>query len=198
MILKDICDILFLGERKMTKKKNTKRIKKENYLSEEQNEAVRFIKILLIIIIGVVIVYFFTRAFVTKDLFNKKTEEKNPVAGEIDYSMTLIGNMLNKPEDEYYVIIYSSEDTLANYYNNLVTRYNKNKKPLAVYTADLANELNKNFVSSEASNLNAKDINDFRVKDLALLKIKKGKIVKTFDTEEKIVKELKYEKDATN
>jgi len=178
----------------MPKKKDNKRIKMEKYLTDEQNELVRFVRILLIIIILVLAVYFLTRAFVTKDLFKEETKETVP--GEIDYSMTLIGNMLNKPEDEYYVIMYSSEDIEANYYNNIVNRYSKNKEHLVVYTSDLANELNKSFIGED--NLNPKELTDFRVKDLALIKVKKGKISKSFTTVEEIVEELKYVKDATN
>ena len=72
----------------MTNKKNSKRIKMDKYETEEQVELKQFIKILVVLIILVVGVYFLTRAFVTKDLFNKKEESSETTKGTINYSTT--------------------------------------------------------------------------------------------------------------
>lgn len=182
----------------MATKKKPKKIKVD-YRSEEQNEVLKFVKILGVLIILVLVVYFFTRVFVSKDLFNKK-EEDAPIAGEVNYSLVpLIGNMLNKSDEEYYVFIYSSEDLIASYYRSIANLYSRNEKPLPIYTADLENELNKKYIAEDKSNLNVtkETINNFRVKDVALLKIKNGRITKTLEKEEEIAKELKYVKDTT-
>ena len=80
----------------MTDKRGIKRIKKEKYQTEEQLEVVRFVKILVVVLIIVLGVYFFTRIFVTKDLLNDTKVPKETIAGQINYEITNIGSMLNK------------------------------------------------------------------------------------------------------
>ncbi len=179
----------------MAKENKTKRAK-INYQSDEQIEIRRFITILIVLIAIVLIVYFFTRIFVTKDLINKTKEEAT--AGAINYSVATIGTMLNKTEEEYYVMIFNSEDANASYYNSLVSRYEKNEKHLNIYMVDLNNELNKQYYDKDHSNLNAKDIKDFRVSDIALLRVKKGKVIKALEAEDKIDSELALKEDTKN
>lgn len=176
----------------MAEKKKTKRIKAEKYQTEEQEEVMRFIKILIILIVIVLGVYFLTRIFVTKDLFNKDKEEDKVTAGSINYNTTIIGAMLNRPEEEYYVIMYDSEDLNNVYYSGIASNYSKNEDALKVYTIDLKNELNKKYITDnqEQVNVNTENLDSFKVKDVALLKISNKKIVKSFITEEEITKEL--------
>lgn len=175
----------------MAKKSETKRIKKEKYHTDEQLEAIRFVKILLVLVILIVGIYFLTRAFVTKDLFNKK-ETDNTVQGEINYNTTLIGSMFSKPEEEYYVMIYDTENINAVYYSGLASNYSRKEKALKVYFADLNNGLNKKYVAKENENVNVNtiDFDEFKVGELALIKVSKGKIVKALTEEEEIAKEL--------
>jgi len=177
----------------MTKNKVNK-IRREKIESEEQIEIKRFIRILIILIILVLGVYFFTRIFVTKDLFEKKEDNNSPITGTIDYDTTLIGTMLNKPEDEYYVLAYRREEITNDvFYGGLVTNYKKNSKALKIYIADLSNELNKKYYSKE--NTNTTSLDSLKLGDVTLLKINKGKITETHTKEENIVNLLKYKSD---
>lgn len=174
----------------MKEKQNAKRIKVEKYRSEEQIEMLRFIRILIIVIILAVGVYLFTRIFVTKDMNNKK-EDTNVTAipGTIDYNSTLIGNMMSKPENEYYVLIYDFKAIDSVFYSGLTNSYSNNEKALKVYVADLSNELNKQHLSTDKNNL-TDNIEEFKVTDATLLKIKNSKIEKSFVTDNDISKEL--------
>lgn len=176
--------------------KNSKRIKKEKIQTEEQVEAIRFVRILLILIVIVLGVYFFTRLFVTKDLFDKDSGETKTIKGEINYNKTLIGNMFNKSDNDYYVILYNTEDINAIYYSGLITNYQKNEKALKVYFADLSNPLNEKYAAKEDTkvNVNTTDFDKFRVGDLALIKISNGKITKALTSEKDTAKELEYVK----
>ncbi len=173
-------------------KSKPKKIKQEKYRSEEQLEMIRFIRILIIVIIIILGIYFFTRIFVTKDLLNNNDEEREITEGTVNYTRTLIGSMLNKPEEEYYVIIYNSEDIRSIYYSGIVSAYENNEEPLKVYYADLNNELNKKFYNSENSNLNVDDISELKVGNLTLVKVKNGQIAEIFANEEDIATELAY------
>jgi len=174
----------------MTDKKKAKRIKKEKYQTEEQKEIIRFVKILIIVILVVFCVYFFTRMFVTKDLLNETKTPKETIAGNINYDITNIGAMLNKKEKEYYVIMYSKEDLNAVYYNSLASKYSQKENALKIYYADLNNELNQIYVDENIQNLNPVNLKDFKVSEIALIKVKEGKIEKVFSSENEIVTEL--------
>ena len=177
----------------MVKKAKTKRIKKDSFQSEDQNEIRRFIIIIAIIIVVILAVYFFTRIFVSKDLLHK--EEKNPAVGTINYDMTLIGSMLNKVEDEYFVLIYNSKDNDYVYYMGIVNNYTSDEEAKRVYIADISNELNKNYISDE-ENLKTDNVEEFRVSKPTLLMVKKGKITDTYTTKEEMAKALKVEKES--
>lgn len=187
-----------------TDKKTKKEIKRKtininntkNY-GEDQEEVIRFIRLIIIILVVVLGVYLFSRAFISKDLFGKKEEERESVEGTVNYNTTIIGAMLNKPEEEYYVIMYDTETSQAAYYSNLVTAYKKNTEPLKIYMADLNNELNKKYIS-EKNHLKVSNINDLTVKDIGLVKIKNGAIIASYNTIDEISKELEYKKDAKN
>ena len=176
----------------MAKKMQAKRIKKDKYQSEDQNEIKRFIIIIAIIMVLIVGVYFFTRIFVSKDLFDKDESTIEP--GAIDYNLTLIGSMLNKPEEEYFVMIYDSSASDYVYYAGIASNYSGNEQALKLYNADLDNEFNKGYVGAEA-NAKTDNLEEFKVTGPTLLKIKKGKITNAYLTKENITEALKIVKD---
>lgn len=166
------------------------KIKKETYRTEEQEEVIRFIKILAVVLIVVLIVYGFTKIFVSKD--TDKNNSNNVTEGNIDYEKTIIGTMFNRNESEYYVIIYNSKDVNSVYYSGLVSNYKSGSKGLAIYTVDLNNSLNAPYITNEDSevNVNTMNLDKFRVKNVALLKISNNKIAKALAKDEDIAREL--------
>lgn len=184
----------------MANKKNSKRIKMDKYETEEQIELKQFIKILIILIVLVVGVYFLTRIFVTKDLFNKNEENSTTTEGTINYNTTLIGNMFNKEDKEYYVLMYDTEDLQAAYYSGFISNYKKNEKPLNIYFANLSNPLNKKYVveNDDEVNINTTNFEEFKIGKIGLLKITDGKISKAITNIDEIAKELEYKKSDTS
>ena len=149
-----------------------KKNKNMNYATEEQKEIKKFIFVLVGLIIIVIGIYFFTRAFVTKDLFNK-TDDKNYTEGTINYEVAIVGNMLSRPAEEYYLLAFDSESTKANYYNALVEKYLNSENSLKVYFIDLTNELNKKYVA-EDKNISQKfeNIENLKLGDVTLIRVK--------------------------
>lgn len=176
----------------MAKEKKAKKIKQEKYRSEEQTEIIRFIRILIIVIIFVLAIYFLTRIFVTKDLLNDDNKEQETITGTINYNVTSIGSMLNKAEDEYYVLIYDTENIRSIYYSGLMSNYTRGENALKVYYADLNNELNQKFYDPENINLEVSNISNLRVGDLTLVKVNNGQITEILGNEDEIAKELAY------
>lgn len=184
----------------MEKKKNKAKNKvvdkaqnnKINYATTEQEEIRKFLIVILVVLVCVGGIYFCTRAFVTKDLFKKDNgEEEKITAGVIDYNVAIMGQLLNRPYTEYYAAIYNIPDGADSVkMTNLVDQYNAKETHLHIYTVDLSNELNKAYYDPENVNTKAKSLNEVKVGDITLIKVKDGKINKYIVDYEKMEQEL--------
>lgn len=163
-----------------------------SYKTEEQKEITKLIIIILVVTCLVAGAYLVTRAFVTKDLFDKGTqEEKVVVPGEINYDVTIVGSILNRPYSEYYVVVYDTTNKdYATDIRSYVATYSAKAKHLHIYTVELDNPLNKDFYDPENVKLDTKNVEELRFGDVTLLKVKKGEITKAVTDLEKIKKEL--------
>lgn len=177
-----------LNDKVKMKKKNGS-INIDKYETDEVKEVKRFIIILFSIIIIALIVYGVTK------LVNKNNDtDVNDyyTAGEIDYDIVTVGTLFNRSESEYYVIAYDGEGNNAIYYSALINKYMAMEKSLKVYFCDLSNILNKGHYVGEngTSNKNATKSSELAFKNLTLIKIKNGKIVKYVETLDTIKTEL--------
>lgn len=167
---------------------------KNKYATEEQKEVKKFICLLLGLILIIVGVYFFTRAFVTKDLKDSGTESTY-TEGVINSDIVIAGTMLNRSEKEYYVVAFSSEDTNLSYYNTIITNYVGEEESLKVYHLDTNNALNQKYVATdEDASTKFTNLEELKLGKFTLLKIKDGKVTKFITDIEKAKKELSVEK----
>lgn len=176
---------------KKTKKVTIEEPKKMKKLQTEENIIVkRFIVVLLVVVIGVVLVYLFTRAFVSKDLFNSKKDTTQETEVTFNYDQTILGSAFNRPYSEYYVIIYNSTSEEASNLSTVMATYMYTENTTKLYFADLNNHLNKSFYDPENVNYNATKASELKVGDYTLIKIKDGAIEKYIEGVEAIQKEL--------
>lgn len=177
----------------MEKKKEKKvksNIGKMKVKTTEQIELKNFLIVILVVLVCVLGLYFMTRAFVTKDLFgNDETEEKE-VAGTVNYDVAIMGQLLNRPYSEYYVIIYDAGGEYMYDMSSLVSSYKALEKHKHIYTIDLGNELNASYYSPEEVNTKAKSLEEIKLGDTTLIKVKDGKINKYIVDYEKMKSEL--------
>lgn len=173
----------------MEKKKQNKKIKK--IITEENKVVKRFIIVLLVVVICVVGIYFFTRAFVSKDLFNDNNSKKETEEVTFNYDKTILGSTFNRPYDEYYVIVYKTSDEQANYLSTTIQNYLNKEDHLKLYLADLDDYMNKSFYDKKNVNSKAATASELKVGDYTLIKIKDGKIDKYIEGVEDITDELK-------
>lgn len=166
-----------------------KKDKTIKYVTEEQKEVRKFVFILVGLVVVLIGIYFFTRAFIVKDLFNNN-KETTYTDGEINYDVAIVGNMLNRPYTEYYVIAFNSESTKANYYNTLSSKYMTSDGSLKLYYIDLNNSLNSKYVASEDDKYSTefKSLDDLKLGEITLIKVKNKKVVK-FITDIEMIKE---------
>ncbi|HIS18964.1 MAG TPA: hypothetical protein IAC02_10205 [Candidatus Coprovivens excrementavium] len=175
----------------MGKNNEKKKNKKINYAATtEQKEIRNLCIVVLVVVLCVGGIYLLTRAFVTKDLFSND-EEDQVVAGSINYDVAIMGQILNRPYDEYYVAIYNSEDlSYSTDMNILISEYNSKEEHLHIYTVDLANTMNIEYYDPENVDTKVKKLSDLKVGDITLLKIEDGKIDKFIVDYAKMEKEL--------
>ena len=175
----------------MEKGKNSVRsnVGKTNVKTTEQIELKNFVLVILVVVICVAGLYLVTRAFVTKDLIPKE-EGENIVAGEVNYDVAIMGQLLNRPYKEYYVVIYDSTGTHFTDMAALTAAYKDVKDHKHIYTIDLANKLNDGYYSPEEVNVKAKTLSEIKLGDITLIKVKDGKINKYIVDLAKMKKEL--------
>ena len=172
-------------------KENSKK-NRIKYQTDEQREIVRFVLVILIVILSVGVIYLATRAFVTKDLFkakNETTEAVNP--GVINYDVAIMGEILNRPYNEYFVAIYNKTDgKYISDMSSMVYLYSQKEKHLHIYTVDLANKMNEGYYDPEHVNEAAQNVSEMKVGDITLLRVKNGKITKYISDLDKMKAEL--------
>ncbi len=159
----------------------SKKLKSINYESNDTKE----IKSLIIITV-VVVVIAVGLFFLTNYLNNKKTSNNT----KIDYDTCIVGNMFNRPYNEYYVFLYSSTDKNASTYKGLITSYKDKDDALKIYYVDMNDKFNAAYLS-EASNKKPTDVNEIKIKESALILIKDGKVEKYYESLEDYKNTLK-------
>ena len=104
--------------------------------------------------------------------------------------------MVSKPESdilecEVKWALRSSAVNKANYYGALADKYASEKESLNIYHIDLEDSMNKEFIAEDGkSNPNAKTIDELKVGDVTLIKIKDGSITKYIENVDEIKREL--------
>lgn len=151
-----------------------KKLKNGGYVNEDTKEIRNLIIITVVVIALALGLYFLTDKVLSKDT----TSDTN---ADVDYTTCLIGNMFNRPYDEYYVFAFSSEDENASKYSSLISTYEKKDKALKIYKIDLDNNFNKSAVS-DTSNKKPTNASDVKIKSSALIHIKNGKVVNYYES----------------
>lgn len=171
---------------KIKSKKTTKNIE-----TKEEYSIKNMFKIVLIILIVFGVFYFITTLLIDR----RKVEDSNSQA-VIDSSKITLSQILNRVDEEYYVIatrksLYESSYVETNYiqlYNNYINKYKQKENAYPVYYVDLDNALNKKYIGEEMNITN--EISELVLNDEVLFKIKSGKIEKTYIGKEEILDKL--------
>lgn len=167
-------------------KQNTKQIKETKIRSEEGETIHSFIMIFGAILIIVLVIYLVSILVVNKRE-DKKAANNNEVDTEvkIDYNLASVGMILNRPYDNYYVMVYDGNDTEAIYYATLITNYQKKEEKKKIYFTDLSEPINSSF-KKETGNPEATTTDEFAFGKVTLLEINKGKITRYVESLDEI------------
>lgn len=159
--------------------------------NEETKTMKQFLITLIIVIVGVVGIYLLTKYVVKKDSSTTDNSTTTEEKSYIDPNTAIVGTMLNKSSDEYYVIIYDKTGDNATTYYSIVSTYKAKDKALKVYTVDLSNSLNKKYIATDnKTNPKAANLEDLKFGEVTLLKVKNNKISEAYETNDAIKKAL--------
>ena len=168
--------------RRKQAKKEGKSLEKE--IQFEENQAKKFIIIILLLVFIICVIYILSALFVTKELdWFKNDDEKQ--SQTIVENTILASEIFKQSEEEYYVYFYDYTDK-ENTTSSVVSSKLSSSK---VYKVDTSSGLNKNYVSEE-SNKSAKNLEDLKVKSPTVIKISGEKITAYYEGEE-IINNLK-------
>ncbi len=157
---------------------------KMNYKTEESKEIMKFF-IVLLVVIAIILVGF----WITKLANKKNSQDITYASGNIATDKVIVGTMLSRG-GEYYVLCYDTSKNDANIYVTYGENY-KNKKALDLYYLDLSSEFNRKYYVDEDSNKEAKKIDELKITDGTLIRIKDGKIVEYIEGIQDISTKLK-------
>lgn len=160
-------------------------MQKTKFYTDEQKEISSFVKIIIGMVLILFVMYFVTNKIASNNVDYSKTYTD----GSVGYSSIIIGSLLNRADEEYYVLIFDSENVDNTYVINKASEYASDEKSLPLYTADLSHELNKKFLSDKSS-YKKDSLDNFKVSGTTLVKVKGSSIVKFIEGIDNIKKEL--------
>ncbi|MBR1376392.1 MAG: hypothetical protein IJ565_01060 [Bacilli bacterium] len=144
---------------------------RKNVRVDEEIKVDSFFKILGGLL-AVLLVFTLITMFITRD-----KKEKDP-AVEIQYDKIIVGSILNRSEEDYYVLVEAPNDDNSTSYESYITTYNNKDNHKRFYIVDLSDDFNSNYISTE-SNLSVDKITDIRFSETTLIHVVNGKISST-------------------
>ena len=167
----------------------SKKLKTVNYQNEDMKEIKTLVIITLIVILVAIGLYFLT----DRVLKNRTNEIPTPFPSPISYTNTIVGRIFDKPYDEYYVFLFSSENDRAALFSGLLRNFDREEEAIKIYFVDLNIGFN-DHVLNEESNPNPTTVDEIKINEYALMRIRNGRVVAFHETVEAIENALSIER----
>lgn len=171
--------------------KNMSKNNKSRVKTSKEDNFSKFITTLAGIILLLILGYFLIGVFFTKeiDLSKKKTKETKEKVS-IDNSTITAGQIFNKNESSYYVIVYDVNSELTNL-SSFISLYSSSENSIPIYKVDSEDKINSNFIVKKGSNTSPTSYDDLKIKSPTLIKIENGNVTSYVENEEEIKSILK-------
>lgn len=170
--------------------RNNKSRNKQKIETVKEEYSLKKISITLISLVAIFFIFYFITTIVVKPNKNNATDNTRV---DFDSTKIILSHLLDRKEEEYFVIAYKSDKlpSEVNYqelYNTYINKYKTKEGALSFYNVDLNDAFNKNFISE---NINiTDDMNELKLNDEVLFKIKNGKIEEHYIGHSDIIKKL--------
>ena len=163
-----------------------KKINNKNTI-ETNNELVNLIKIIVIVCV-ILLAFYFITVFVSKKTKGSAFSNDDSVA-VIQYDKIIVGEILNRPNSNYLVLVEKENDINSNLYQSYLSIYSGKENALKVYNVDLSEVFNLNYVGNETVLNNG--IQNYKFSDTTLIKASDGNISESYIGSEAIENCLK-------
>ena len=171
---------------KTDKSTRTKKINVTNKVETvSATDELRKLSTILIVIVGVICVFYIITVIVTKNNQNLQYQLSDNIS-QISYTDILASDILKK-DVTYYVLVKEKDEPYISLYETYISSYIAKEDYLNVYYVDLNDALNQNYKAVE-SNF---DISNLKFKDTTLLKIANGSIESVYNNNNSINQHLK-------
>ncbi len=174
-------------------------MKKARIKKQEQKKKIEQVKdeysfkklfTILIVLVLVFTVFYFITTLVAKP---KKQSTSNNDTAVVDSTKITMNQLLNRKENEYYVIatkasLYDKKTNYIDIYNKYISDYKKVEESIPVYTINLDDALNKAYIG-DTTNI-SDSLEEIKISDEILFRIKNGKVKEYFVGNEDIVSEF--------
>ena len=165
-------------------------IKEEKKLIKQTNEDTNMVRKFFLILIGVILISVLIYFLTTKTLSDSSKTNTESTNASITYDTINVGNIFNRPYEEYYVMAYDFNGENAGDYTNAVLTYKNESTSIKIYSLDLSLKQNNSHVGDK-SNKTAKTAEEIMFNGPTLIKIKDGKIKNYYDSQDAILEVLK-------
>ena len=160
-----------------------KNVKKEEKKNNPQTSEIRS---LLIIILAVIIIFLIFTAITTLVNPKKHTDATQVIEETVQYDKIIVGEILNRLEDNYYVLVLEKDNAYNELYKTYLDMYISKNKEQKYYTVDLNDAFNQSYLG-EKTVVSGKDISKYSFNNSTLIKIKNNKIDKVYALHEDIL-----------
>lgn len=144
--------------------------------------------IILVVIVSLIFLAFYGITLLVDKKENKG--ETGVLQETIQYDEIMVGQILNRKEKDYYVLIKNSDNNYNNLYLAYLNTYVTNNEEAKYYTVDFGNALNSSYVG-ETTIIDKNNFFDSKFADTTLIRVKNNKISKVYSTHEDIFTLLK-------
>lgn len=169
-------------------KKIEKNIKKDIEKKEVSTEVKQLLAITVAVLLFLGLFYFLTVFILNDDDTSTKTDDDTEV--EVQFDEILIGKSFSLKDSKYYVLYYETNDEdISSDMASLVSTYRSSNKDLYLYTVDMSNALNSQFIAEEA-NEDASKASELKINGPTLIKFVDGEIDEYIDGVDDITEEL--------
>ena len=177
--------------KKQIKRNISKNLKGNSVNIDETDNLFSFVTTIVGIIIILIATYFIIGIFFTKEInFNKKEEPEEKQEVSIDNNTITAGQIFNKSDKSYYVIVYDVDSKLTNL-STFISTYKNSENSIPIYTVDSKNKINSSFIVDKDSNKNPTSYSDLKIKAPTLIKIENGVVTSYVEDEAEIKSILK-------
>ena len=168
----------------MAKKSNKKNFKTKII---SNSEFINLIKIVAIVSL-VLLVFYFITVLVDKKI-TMDSYKADDQAAVIQYDKILVGEILNRKEGSYYVLVEKEDDPYIDLYEQYFSTIGENDEKFKKYVVDLDDIFNKESISDETKVV-GNDPSKYKFSATTLLKVDENKLVGVYSDSESIIKYL--------